>query len=309
MPEQEIIRHPQIDGLHLFLNTVVYRTPHMHPEWELLLVLDEPLIVAYEQQEYSVTPGQMVLLSPNQPHSFHKVQEGCTFLCLQMAPRCFPSSEHLYIDDIRLEGYLPKQEYRWVRGMMLDLMWVYLDRPAHYELLCTGNANLLLHCLLAHMPVRCMSPDEAGEQAKRNARLERLIKFVDQNYMHKIKLSTFADRENCSMSYLSHFAKTMLNQSFQDYVNTVRFNCACKLIATGNCKMLDVCMESGFSDYRYFSNTFKQKVGMTPEAYSRLAQAPVEDEQKIHHSIHSKECFYSREESLALLGQFEADYR
>lgn len=309
MPEQEIIRHPQIDGLHLFLNTIVYRTLHVHPEWELLLVLDEHLIVAYEQQEYTIAPGQMVLLSPNQPHGFHKVQEGCTFLCLQMAPRCFPVSEHLCIDDICPAEHLTPREYQWAQGMLLNTMRAYLGRPAYYELLCTGNANLLLHRLLTRMPTRCMSPNEADDRAERNARLVRLIDFVDKNYMHKIQLSTFADMENRSMSYLSHFAKKMLNQSFRDYVNTVRFNCACKLIAAGNHRMLDVCMESGFSDYRYFSKTFQQKVGMTPEAYSRLPQAAVEDERKLHHSLHSKECFYSREKSLTLLSQFEAKYR
>lgn len=45
MPELEIIQHPQIEGLHLFLNTVSHRTLHVHPEWELLWALDKPLNV------------------------------------------------------------------------------------------------------------------------------------------------------------------------------------------------------------------------------------------------------------------------
>ena len=95
--------------------------------------------------------------------------------------------------------------------------------------------------------------------------------------MHKIRLSDFARAERRSMSYLSHFVKEALGQSFQEYVNTVRFHCACKLIAAGQRRMLDVCVASGFSDYRYFSAAFQKRLGMTPEEYSRQPQSPVLD--------------------------------
>lgn len=36
MNELEIIQHQQTEGLSLFLNTVDYRTPHLHSEWELI---------------------------------------------------------------------------------------------------------------------------------------------------------------------------------------------------------------------------------------------------------------------------------
>lgn len=309
MPEIEIIRHPQIDGMRLFFDTVDYRTPHVHPEWELLWVLDGDLSVTCGQKNYLVAPGQMALLTPNQPHEFCKGKKSCTFLCLQVAPYRFPVTERLFVDSVYPENYLMPQEYQWVKESMLAAMRTYLERPDYYELFCVGQTSLLLHRLLTRMPVRRMTAEEASDLEKRNARLVRLIEFVDQNYMHKIRLSDFARMENRSMSYLSHFVRETMNQSFQDYVNTVRFHCACKLIAAGGHKMLDVCMESGFSDYRYFSKTFQQRVGMTPEAYSRQPRSPVQDETKIHHSLHSLERFYSLEKSLDLLCQFEAQYQ
>ena len=36
--EIEIIRYPQMSGLSIFLDTVSYRTPHVHEEFELLLI-------------------------------------------------------------------------------------------------------------------------------------------------------------------------------------------------------------------------------------------------------------------------------
>ena len=106
------------------------------------------------------------------------------------------------------------------------------------------------------------------------------------------------------MTHLSHFIKSAMNQTFQEYVNSVRFNRACELMAAGERKMLDVCMESGFSDYRYFSRAFRERYNMTPEEYARYASRFQLESAVAHHSIHSMERFYSGEESLKLLEQY-----
>ena len=45
MDEFEVIYHRQVEGLSIFFNTVDYRTLHIHPEWELIWVLDGGLAV------------------------------------------------------------------------------------------------------------------------------------------------------------------------------------------------------------------------------------------------------------------------
>ena len=103
---------------------------------------------------------------------------------------------------------------------------------------------------------------------------------------------------------MSAFVKESLNQTFQDYVKTVRFHCACKMILNGDKSMQNVCVESGFSDYRYFSEVFRQRTGMTPEQYSHHPTVHM-DAQQTHHSLHSLEHFYSRGKSLELLSEYK----
>ena len=43
---------------------------------------------------------------------------------------------------------------------------------------------------------------------------------------------------------------------------------------SGEKRLLDICEEAGFSDYRYFSRAFKQQFGMTPEQYKKLRTKP-----------------------------------
>lgn len=84
MREVELVEHRRIDGLHVFFNTLEYRTPHCHREIELLLVLEGRLAISGAAQE--AAPGDMALFGANQTHELRALGGGCTFLCLQAAP-------------------------------------------------------------------------------------------------------------------------------------------------------------------------------------------------------------------------------
>jgi AraC-like DNA-binding protein len=96
-----------------------------------------------------------------------------------------------------------------------------------------------------------------------------------------------------------------MNQTFQDYVNSVRFSHACKRIAEGKLSMLSICLESGFSDYRYFSRAFQENYGMTPAEYSRKSTAVITETASHTHSLHSQERFLTRGQSLGILRNYK----
>lgn len=298
MNELEIIRHSRIPGLTAFFNTVDYRTPHFHQEWELIWLLDNPLTVSGGGGSFRAEKGSLLLFQPNEPHELHKIDENCTFLCLQVSPELLRLETDLVAQTILLNPYLG-DAVASAREKLLEIAEAYLNREPYSSLYCIGNACLLFYRILGAIPVRAITREELISQQKRNKRLESLIRFVDENYMHKIRLSDFAEAEGFSMSYLSHFIKSTLNQSFQEYVNSVRVNCACKLISGGEEKLTAVCMASGFSDYRYFSAAFKRQFGMTPEQYKLSLKKP--ENAVIHHSIHSLERFYTDEQSKTII--------
>lgn len=302
--ELEIVEHRQVEGLSIFFDTVDYRTAHFHTEWELLWVLDQPLCVTDRQGLRTLQPGELTLFAPNEPHEFHKLDRQVTFLCVQISSKRLPSLPPIILDGNITGEHFSEAELSQIKHRIAVMTEIYLHQQGHYGLYCAGECCLLLHRLLSKLPHRVLTPEEASCISKKNARMERLIRFVDENYMHKIRLTDFAEAEQCSVSYLSRFIKETMNQSFQDYVTSVRFNCACKLIAAGGMKMLDVCMESGFSDYRYFSRAFQQQYHMTPEEYSGYKRSHQTQPAVMHHSLHSIERFYSRDDSLKLLQQY-----
>lgn len=304
MDELEIVQFHQLQGLNAFVNTVTYRSSHFHHEWELLWVLDAPLKVNWMQREIILQPGDLALFPPRIPHEFQQVHSICTFLCLQISPAGISLPTNIVTHDILVRQYLPDTVFRQLRQEVLEIAESYFYADTLYEFLCIGKSALVLHTLLRALPFEIISAEEAAQESEKNARLMRLTQYVNENFNRKIRLADFAQQEGCSMSYLSHFIKNTMNQTFQDYVNSVRFSHACKLIAEGNLSMISISMEAGFSDYRYFSRAFQKAYGMTPAEYSRKANTVITDTATHIASAHSQERFLTRGQSLGILQLF-----
>lgn len=308
MNEYEIIQHPQIDGITLFFDTLSYRTPHFHEDWEMVWVMEGELSIRYSGRQCVAGQGEIAVLGPLQLHELQAAGQECTFLCLQVSPQLleqlFPAAGRTLPEGLLLREYLTPDEYGQFQQILHKTARAYLEQPDFYQLYCGGQVCLLWHTLFTHMPCRVLSAEEGTQAQKRNARLARLLEFVDQNYMQKIRLSDFAKAEGCTINHMSFFVHQCLGQSFQQYVDTVRFHCACKLIDAGNTRMTDVCFQAGFSDYRYFCRAFRQRLGITPEEYCRRAKPPV-PQTHVQHSIYSKERFYSPEKSRMLLDKLK----
>lgn len=304
MEELEIVPHRQSDGIRIFINKLEYRAAHFHPEWELLWVLDTPLSITGLQKHYLIQPGELILFPPNYPHEFHNMEQPCTFLCIQLSSRAHLHTGNLRTEDIRLAEYLSAEDDRWLRKAVLDAAQSFFTQDSFSSLFYQGLCALILHFLLKRLPSHVMSPEEQAIAEQRNTRLMRLIQFVDENYMHKIRLSDFARQEGRSVSYMSHFVKDTMNQTFQDYVSSVRFNRARQMMAQGNESLVSISIASGFSDYRYFSQTFLKNYGMTPAEYRRHAQETLPEQAFQNHSLHSREHIYNPQQSLELLQTF-----
>lgn len=196
MEELEIIHHHQIDGMSLFFDTVDYRTPHFHPEWELIWITEGRLSIQLAADHCVGEKDDLFLFCPGMMHEFQKVGKSATFLCLQLSSllfeRAYPGFARLLTEDFRVNPYFG-EDCTELRSDLVDLMSLYLERQPFFELKCIGSCALLFSRLFDVIPYHIMSTEEIANYDKRNARLSRFIRFVDENYMHKISLSEFAE--------------------------------------------------------------------------------------------------------------------
>ncbi len=104
--------------------------------------------------------------------------------------------------------------------------------------------------------------------------LKKALKIINANFSTKINLEEIAGQIHVNTSYLSYLFKVEMGLSFTEYVNTLRINMAKNLLMKTNMSIIDISLQSGFSDQSYFTKVFKKIEVCTPKEY-RSSKNPV----------------------------------
>lgn len=84
-----------------------------------------------------------------------------------------------------------------------------------------------------------------------------------------LTLKSLSSQLGFSPNYLSVLIKKDLGLPFQDYLIQERLKKAKLLLLTTDLKVYEIAEQVGFEDINYFSQRFKQLVGMTPRQYKK----------------------------------------
>lgn len=99
------------------------------------------------------------------------------------------------------------------------------------------------------------------------ARLQRVVSFIDQNLHRKIVQGEVAGLCGLSAFQFSRFFKRVTGITFQEYLLHRRISEAMRLLANPKVSITDVCFTVGFRDLSYFTRTFQRYVGKPPSRY------------------------------------------
>lgn len=97
-------------------------------------------------------------------------------------------------------------------------------------------------------------------------RVEKVIKFMSENYKEKITLQLLAQKADVSISYLSSIFREITGTSPIDYLMDIRMFRAKTLLLEG-VSVSETAELVGFNDVHYFSRYFKKYEGMCPSQY------------------------------------------
>ena len=117
------------------------------------------------------------------------------------------------------------------------------------------------------------------DEERKKAQVETL---VDQGHLKELEeaihsrladsqltLKDLASQLGFSPSYLSVLIKKKLGLPFQEYLIQERMKKAKLLLLTTDLKIYEIADQVGFEDMNYFSQRFKQVVGVTPRQYKK----------------------------------------
>ena len=300
--EFELVKPSQLNDVHLFFVDMSYRNSHIHKELEICLVLSGRVEVYSQKESYQFEKDTIMLFNPRQPHEIHSLGEEALFLALQISPkfcsRFFPSITNLEFDNISVSSYLSENDIKDLRNKLLELSLYYFQESEFYEFKCYSIINNICYKMLSFLPHHYISDEEKNAKANISRRLSRILSYIEEHFTERILLSDIAEREDLSVSYLSHFFKDNLNISFQDYVSILRYQKARILVEQTDMRLTDISITCGFSDYRYFNKIYKEQLGFTPKEYR--SKRNFKSNKPSLDVTDTKQEFFSEKESLEL---------
>jgi AraC-like DNA-binding protein len=265
--EYEVVAYPRLNHVQANVVQVVNRNTHVHRTMEIGLVLEGDGLMRVNDNSFSVHKGSLYFFNAGEPHEIIAVSPEGLKIAYQMVASsfcgeylsCFRNLEILKND---LSTYLsPAQAYE-LTSLLVAFMRSYMaDDSDTYGLRCICSICQLYGKLLEYVPYRQMTESAYLFRNKKMARLSRITEYIDTNYSEKITLEELANRENVTKTYLSHFIHDNLNMTFQEYVSSVRFERALKLIRSTSMCLTDISVVCGFSDVKYLSKMLEKRFG------------------------------------------------
>lgn len=312
----EIVKYQKVKHIRVFVNKINYVENHIHNDIEIFIVLSGKVSIKLNSIEQKLSVGDMFLINSGDVHSLSsyadvdgKVFEDSTSLFIQIsnhfAREYFPKIRTLVFESLNLKNVLKKEDYQEMLSLLILTAEDYFSETDYFELDVVSNVSKVLTILLKNVNHEIINEVQKIRIQKQQRRLERIISYIDDNFDTKIKLEDIAIKENLSLTYLSHLFSEHFGMSFQEFINVKRMEQCIRLMANKEKTLLEIALESGFSDTKYMNKVFLDKLGCTPKEYRKRYSFYADDSQIKTSKL---EVIYNDSISLQKVKEFAKDH-
>ena len=237
------------------------KSPHYHGCHQLLYITRGQVRITISGNEYSASPGTVVLISRFEEHAIQVESDSYERYTLQIAPEAGFSDPLLSLLVNRPESFrhaLPLPADSGVETL-LKRIWEEFNR---HDPLGDKMMDLLLLQLL--ITVYRAQPQSLPYREDALALVRSIQHQFETDYASPCTLQSLSAQYHISQSHLSHLFKEITGTSIMGYLNSCRFAAARRYLAETDWEIGRIVEMCGFSDSSNFSRSFKSITGMTP---------------------------------------------
>ncbi len=126
----------------------------------------------------------------------------------------------------------------------------------------------ILHQMSCSKEYRFLSENAiVGVSKKDSERMNEVFDYVLKNFKNDINLSEIANKTRFSEAAFCRYFKLRTQKTFVEFVNEIRIEYACKLLAEHDLNILEICYESGFKNLSNFNRQFRKFTNNNPKTY------------------------------------------
>lgn len=254
---------------------------HYHEDIEIIYVLEGSFLASVSGREYSISSGDLLLVNSKESHAFRRFPL-CRYIYLQFDPYVLFSTsrtafEARYIMPFIMSSSSPQRvitanelEKTNVGALVEDANREFCARKYGFELAVRSNIYQIFLWFLRKWHAQGVNMSITSSMRGEDVtRLESVLTYIDQNYMHTVSAEKMASLCNMSYSYFSRFFKASIGKTFSEYLTYVRVTEAEKLLVSSNMNVSQIALETGFSNASYFITQFKRHRHMTPKKFKQ----------------------------------------
>ncbi len=227
----------------------------------------------------TLQPGDYFFIDYGSYHSYEQVQDLDLINCLFLPE---------FIDETlqgceSLDALLHACMIRYHR-MTIGESWadrIFHDRDGQIGHLLTGmveeykNQKLgsteIFRCRLTEILIHTLRTLVQPKRPHSDSTIiNEVLHFADAYYHETINLQKFCEQKHYNLSYISRRFKQETGMTFRDYVQKIRIEKCCELLAGSDMPVGDIARIVGYEDVQFFHSVFKKFLHMTPREYRRL---------------------------------------
>lgn len=99
--------------------------------------------------------------------------------------------------------------------------------------------------------------------------MEQIREYIDCHYMENLTAAALGNEIGISQGYLSQLIKKETGKTYSELIQQKKLEKAKELLQYSEKTVGEIAQETGYSDYYYFTKTFKRLTKMTPSEYRK----------------------------------------
>jgi AraC-like DNA-binding protein len=243
-------------------------------DYEICLLEKGEGVFCVGNKEYRVKANDVIIHYSMRGNSFYPT-EGTPFRFVFVTFKFIDS-----IDNMRIKDFGDKlDQENFPLNIGDDPETVKIFYQLHHEIfLKAAGYQFRMKPLLAILISRIMKNQEQDRRQKDSQItvnpgtrdvIDKVIIFLQKNYMHEIHLNDLGRLANVHPRYLCTLFRNIVGQTIVGYLTELRIEKAKRMLLYTSLSITEITYDTGFSNSQYFSRVFNKMVGMEPRNYRK----------------------------------------
>lgn len=246
--------------------------PHWHEAVEIICALEEPIRIGMSQTMITLAPGDILLVSSGEVHSFPMETKPIPRLISQFDLSFLESFSPMMRDKCFALCHLQEdgeygKTHRAMTSQLHAMLKEAVEKQLGYKMAMRARLYDILLLMLRDIPMETLSATEKSKRLERLDRLDRVLQYVESHYDQTILLEDVAALANFSIFHFTRFFRETTGLTFCQYVNQFRIAKSVDYLLNTNDSITELTYKSGFNNAKTFNRVFRQFKGCSPTDY------------------------------------------